>query len=125
MHILGSSNPAPFRQMLPAPAGARVRITPPSEISLYLKAFEQLLSMVVHGADARTLIVKAVDGSSLQSRSRVSPINATASPPHTEEVGLYFHGLSISNSMKPQRIAHAGKGLLWEQLGMIIWHHVL
>ncbi|MFE0132381.1 helix-turn-helix domain-containing protein [Streptomyces sp. NPDC059037] len=40
---------------------ARVQITQPSEIALYLKAFEQLRSMAVYGADARALIVKALD----------------------------------------------------------------
>ncbi|WP_217206666.1 helix-turn-helix transcriptional regulator [Streptomyces sp. AC550_RSS872] len=40
---------------------ARVRVTQPSEIALYLKAFEQLRSMAVYGADARSLIVKAID----------------------------------------------------------------
>ncbi|MFP3992232.1 helix-turn-helix transcriptional regulator [Streptomyces sp. E11-3] len=40
---------------------ARVRITQPSEIALYLKAFEELRSMAVYGAEARDLIVKAID----------------------------------------------------------------
>lgn len=40
---------------------AQVNITQPSEIGLYLKAFEQLRSMAVYGAEARSLIVKAVD----------------------------------------------------------------
>lgn len=40
---------------------AEVNITQPSEIVLYLKAFEQLHSMAVYGADARALIVKAID----------------------------------------------------------------
>ncbi|MFD4563730.1 helix-turn-helix domain-containing protein [Streptomyces sp. NPDC058467] len=40
---------------------ARVRVTQPSEIALYLKAFEELRSMAVYGSDARTLIVKAID----------------------------------------------------------------
>ncbi|WP_406476052.1 helix-turn-helix domain-containing protein [Streptomyces sp. NBC_01615] len=40
---------------------ARVRVTQPSEIALYLKAFEQLRSMAVYGADARALIVKAIE----------------------------------------------------------------
>lgn len=39
---------------------ARVRITQPSEIVLYLQAFEQLRSTAVYGADARALIVKAI-----------------------------------------------------------------
>jgi transcriptional regulator with XRE-family HTH domain len=40
---------------------ARVKITQPSEIALYLKAFEHLRSMAVYGAEARALIVKAID----------------------------------------------------------------
>lgn len=40
---------------------ARVRITQPSEIALYAKAFEELRQMAVYGADARALIVKAID----------------------------------------------------------------
>ncbi|MGI5143489.1 MULTISPECIES: helix-turn-helix domain-containing protein [unclassified Streptomyces] len=40
---------------------ARVQVTRPSEIALYVKAFEQLRSMAVYGADARALIVKAID----------------------------------------------------------------
>ncbi|OIJ95445.1 helix-turn-helix domain-containing protein [Streptomyces colonosanans] len=40
---------------------ARVQVTQPSEIALYIKAFEQLRSMAVYGADARALIVKALD----------------------------------------------------------------
>jgi transcriptional regulator with XRE-family HTH domain len=40
---------------------AQVNITQPSEIALYLKAFEQLRSMAVYGADARTLVVKAIE----------------------------------------------------------------
>jgi|SRR5881409_780274 len=40
---------------------AEVNITQPSEIVLYLKAFEQLQSMAVYGAAARVLIVKAID----------------------------------------------------------------
>ncbi|WHM35804.1 helix-turn-helix transcriptional regulator [Streptomyces sp. BPTC-684] len=40
---------------------ARVRVTQPSEIVLYLKAFEQLQSMAVYGAEARALIVRAID----------------------------------------------------------------
>lgn len=40
---------------------AQVNITQPSEIELYLNAFEQLRSMAVYGADARALIVKAID----------------------------------------------------------------
>jgi hypothetical protein len=40
---------------------ASVKITQPSEITLYLKAFEQLRGMAVYGADARALIVKAIE----------------------------------------------------------------
>ncbi|WP_393101742.1 helix-turn-helix domain-containing protein [Streptomyces sp. LN325] len=40
---------------------ARVQVTQPSEIALYLKAFEQLRAMAVYGAEARTLIVRAID----------------------------------------------------------------
>lgn len=40
---------------------AQVRINQPSEIAQYLKAFEQLRAMAVYGADARALIVKAID----------------------------------------------------------------
>ncbi|MDT9700788.1 DUF6879 family protein [Streptomyces sp. P17] len=45
---------------------AQVRITQPSEIDLYLKAFEQLRGMAVYGAEARVLILRAIavlDGS--------------------------------------------------------------
>ncbi|MER8056968.1 MULTISPECIES: helix-turn-helix transcriptional regulator [unclassified Streptomyces] len=40
---------------------AEVNITQPSEIALYVKAFEQLRSMAVYGTEARALIVKAID----------------------------------------------------------------
>lgn len=40
---------------------AQVNITQPSEIALYLKAFEQLRSMAVYGAAARALVVKAIE----------------------------------------------------------------
>ncbi|WP_406731920.1 helix-turn-helix domain-containing protein [Streptomyces sp. NBC_01794] len=40
---------------------ARVTITQPTEIALYLKAFEELRSMAVYGQAARALIVKAID----------------------------------------------------------------
>lgn len=40
---------------------ARVKVTQPSEVALYLKTFEQLRGMAVYGADARALIVKAID----------------------------------------------------------------
>ncbi|MFD9541400.1 helix-turn-helix domain-containing protein [Streptomyces sp. NPDC060022] len=40
---------------------AQVNITQPSEIELYLTAFEQLRGMAVYGAMARALVVKAID----------------------------------------------------------------
>ncbi|OEJ21331.1 transcriptional regulator [Streptomyces agglomeratus] len=40
---------------------ARVTLTQPSEIAMYLKAFEELRSMAVYGASARALIVKAIE----------------------------------------------------------------
>ncbi|EST27604.1 helix-turn-helix domain-containing protein [Streptomyces roseochromogenus] len=40
---------------------AEVNVTQPSEIALYIKAFEQLRTMAVYGADARALIVRAID----------------------------------------------------------------
>jgi transcriptional regulator with XRE-family HTH domain len=40
---------------------ARVRVTQPTEIALYLTAFEQLRSMAVYGAEARALIVAAIE----------------------------------------------------------------
>ncbi|GGO54163.1 helix-turn-helix domain-containing protein [Streptomyces lasiicapitis] len=40
---------------------ASVNVTQPSEIALYSKTFERLRSMAVYGADARALIVKAID----------------------------------------------------------------
>ncbi len=40
---------------------AQVKVTQPSEVALYLKAFEQLRSMAVYGAEARALVVKAID----------------------------------------------------------------
>ncbi|GLF96631.1 helix-turn-helix domain-containing protein [Streptomyces yaizuensis] len=40
---------------------ARVTVTQPSEIALYLKAFEELRKMAVYGADARALIVRAIE----------------------------------------------------------------
>ncbi|MGW2170432.1 helix-turn-helix domain-containing protein [Streptomyces sp. NPDC001705] len=39
---------------------ARVQVTQPSEVALYLKAFEQLHNMAVYGADARALILRAI-----------------------------------------------------------------
>ncbi|WP_329167304.1 helix-turn-helix transcriptional regulator (plasmid) [Streptomyces sp. NBC_01717] len=40
---------------------AQVRITQPSEIALYVRAFEQMRQIAVYGANARALIVKAID----------------------------------------------------------------
>ncbi|MEU5980147.1 helix-turn-helix transcriptional regulator [Streptomyces sp. NPDC047315] len=40
---------------------ARVTVTQPSEIATYLRAFEDLRTMAVYGAEARALIVKAID----------------------------------------------------------------
>ncbi|MEW2177132.1 helix-turn-helix transcriptional regulator [Streptomyces sp. NPDC005406] len=40
---------------------AQVRITQPSEIALYMRAFEQMRQTAVYGAEARALIVKAID----------------------------------------------------------------
>jgi hypothetical protein len=40
---------------------ARVKITQASEITLYLRAFDQLRSDAVYGAEARALIVRAID----------------------------------------------------------------
>lgn len=40
---------------------ARVQVTQPSEIALYVKAFEQLRGMAVYGAEARALILKAIE----------------------------------------------------------------
>ncbi|MGA6174822.1 hypothetical protein ACPEIF_31790 [Streptomyces sp. NPDC012600] len=40
---------------------AQVNILQPSEIGLHPKAFEQLRAMVVYGAEARALVVKAID----------------------------------------------------------------
>ncbi|MBB5933201.1 hypothetical protein FHS42_000219 [Streptomyces zagrosensis] len=39
---------------------ARVRITQPAEVELYLRAFERLRSMAVYGAEARALVVRAI-----------------------------------------------------------------
>jgi transcriptional regulator with XRE-family HTH domain len=40
---------------------AQVNVTQPTEIALYLEAFEQLRSMAVYGADARALILRAIE----------------------------------------------------------------
>ncbi|WP_432041398.1 helix-turn-helix domain-containing protein [Streptomyces cadmiisoli] len=40
---------------------ARVRVTQPSEVALYLTAFERLRSMAVYGADARALVLRAIE----------------------------------------------------------------
>ncbi|WP_019066187.1 helix-turn-helix domain-containing protein [Streptomyces hokutonensis] len=40
---------------------ARVRINQPSEIALYLKAFEELRASAVYGAEARDLVLRAIE----------------------------------------------------------------
>ncbi|MFB4424874.1 helix-turn-helix domain-containing protein [Streptomyces sp. QL37] len=40
---------------------AQVRITQPSEIDLYVRAFEQMRGTAVYGAEARALVVKAIE----------------------------------------------------------------
>lgn len=40
---------------------ARVKVTQPSEIALYLKTFEQMRSIAVYGTEARALILKALE----------------------------------------------------------------
>jgi transcriptional regulator with XRE-family HTH domain len=40
---------------------ARVKVTQPSEIALYARAFERLRQLAVYGSDARALIVQAID----------------------------------------------------------------
>ncbi|WP_328747771.1 helix-turn-helix domain-containing protein [Streptomyces sp. NBC_00285] len=40
---------------------AEVNITQPSEIALYIKAFERLRRMAVYGAEARALILRAIE----------------------------------------------------------------
>ncbi|MEU7367519.1 helix-turn-helix domain-containing protein [Streptomyces hygroscopicus] len=40
---------------------AEVNVTQPSEIAMYLKAFEQLRGMAVYGTEARALILKAIE----------------------------------------------------------------
>lgn len=40
---------------------ARVQVTQPSEIDLYIRAFEQLRSMAVYGGDARALVLRAIE----------------------------------------------------------------
>ncbi|MEU9518274.1 helix-turn-helix transcriptional regulator [Streptomyces sp. NPDC048224] len=40
---------------------ARVKVTQPSEIRLYAKAFEELRGMAVYGADARALVLRAIE----------------------------------------------------------------
>jgi transcriptional regulator with XRE-family HTH domain len=40
---------------------ARVRINQPSEIALYLKAFEELRATAVYGAEARELVLRAIE----------------------------------------------------------------
>ncbi|MFH9614656.1 helix-turn-helix domain-containing protein [Streptomyces pratensis] len=40
---------------------AQVRITQPAEIDLYVRAFEEIRQTAVYGAEARALVVKAID----------------------------------------------------------------
>lgn len=40
---------------------AEVTVTQPSEISQYLETFERLRSMAVYGAEARALILRAIE----------------------------------------------------------------
>ncbi|OKI40739.1 hypothetical protein A6A29_38795 [Streptomyces sp. TSRI0281] len=40
---------------------AQVNITQPSEVEMYVRAFEQLRGMAVYGAAARALVVKAIE----------------------------------------------------------------
>ncbi|WP_328766908.1 DUF5753 domain-containing protein [Streptomyces sp. NBC_00286] len=40
---------------------AKVTVTAPSELDIYLRAFARLTELAVYGADARALIVKAID----------------------------------------------------------------
>ncbi|WP_306823490.1 DUF5753 domain-containing protein [Streptomyces sp. JJ66] len=40
---------------------ARVNITAPSEVSQYLRAFQEFSRLAVHGAEARALIIAAID----------------------------------------------------------------
>ena len=40
---------------------AKVTVTAPSELDMYLRAFARLTELAVYGADARGLIVKAID----------------------------------------------------------------
>ncbi len=40
---------------------AEVTVTQPSEIGLYMEAFEELRSMAVYGGEARALILKAIE----------------------------------------------------------------
>jgi len=40
---------------------AQVTVTAPSEITLYVRAFEKLAELAVYGAEARALIMSAID----------------------------------------------------------------
>jgi hypothetical protein len=40
---------------------ARVTVTAPGELDLYLRAFARLTEVAVYGAEARALIVRAID----------------------------------------------------------------
>lgn len=41
---------------------ARVTVTGPGELDIYLRAFARFAELAVYGQAARTLIVKAIDG---------------------------------------------------------------
>ncbi|MCX4906855.1 helix-turn-helix transcriptional regulator [Streptomyces sp. NBC_00878] len=41
---------------------AKVTVTAPGELDIYLRAFARLADLAVYGADARALVVKAIDG---------------------------------------------------------------
>ncbi|MEU9193905.1 helix-turn-helix domain-containing protein [Streptomyces hundungensis] len=49
---------------------ARVSVTQPSEVALYLKAFEALRGMAVYGAEARALVVRALEALAPDTRKR-------------------------------------------------------
>ena len=40
---------------------ARATVTAPGELDIYLRAFARMAELAVYGADARALIVKAID----------------------------------------------------------------
>ncbi|MFE0771758.1 helix-turn-helix domain-containing protein [Streptomyces sp. NPDC058861] len=60
MWTLESFNLYDDRQVLVELLSAKITVTAPSEIALYLKAFTELHKMAVHGAEARALITNAL-----------------------------------------------------------------